>query len=167
MENQDISHLNNSNLTVKSKPKLLVSIECKDDDYQKRSHTNNDDQINDLIHFDLYNKGDFKFVKHLITKNIYDSNNGQHLNSIIDLGNELETISMKDIEDYHMIIMSITDINNRPKQPNVTLYFNKRNSENSDYYSTSRQQHHSQNSISSTDYRNHPNTIDSSRSLIF
>lgn len=86
----------------------------------------------ELVHFDLYTKGENKFVKHLAsyTKD-EDSNN---LSLKIDLSEESSFLPNESIKDQHVVVMSFTDSNNRPKQPNITLTFSNANS-NSDLIS--------------------------------
>lgn len=137
------SNNNNSVTTlVSSGPRLLLAIECKDSSQQQQqllhkrqggqqgmtspNHRNNDE----IIHFDLYNKRDTHFIKHLTS---YPATGDQQVEQVsnvslmLDLGQDglgLADLAPEDIESEHVIVMSVTDrANNRLKQPNVTLHF--------------------------------------------
>lgn len=106
-------------------PKHVLIIECKDENINNSSQlkrvrgSNLKERKDEVVHFDLYTRNENKYVKHLAsyTKD-EDSNN---LSLKIDLGQDSSLLPIENFENQHVVVMSLTDSNNRQKKPNVTL----------------------------------------------
>lgn len=115
----DVNKYNKRQQSVLSTPKLMLTIECKGNQIVRSSGNEPNDE--ELVHLDLYQKRDTQFIKHLTS---YPKEDGANLSLKLELGQELESLPLGDIEKQHVIVMSVTDVNNRLKQPNITLFFN-------------------------------------------
>lgn len=118
-------------------PKLVLIIECKADNSNANNNTassllkrvrGSKERKDELVHFDLYTKTGSKFIKRLTSySRDEDSNN---LSLKIDLDPDFvrpSSSSVENIGDQHVVVMSTTDSNNRPKRANVTLFLNNNN----------------------------------------
>lgn len=124
--------------------RLLVNIKCKDDGQRKVIRENseifaktsspnkaNDNEAKDgseasspmpsIIHFDLYNRRDGQLVRHLLTTSPMQNNSIGDLNLMADLGSE---VSAETFASERLVLMSITDLENKHKQANITLLLN-------------------------------------------
>lgn len=80
-------------------------------------------------HFDLYQKNDSKFVRHL-GKNYWNIT-GQSGNTkpmtqrrlLLNLGGGFDSLPVDVISEKYFVVVGLTDLNNRPKRSNVTLNF--------------------------------------------
>lgn len=84
----------------------------------------------ELVHFDLYNKRHTRYIKHLTS---YPKIHGLPLTNLSMkfelLDAEFDKLSIEDLKQQHVIVVSVTDPKNgQLKKPNVTLFLNTNSS---------------------------------------
>lgn len=105
---------------------MAIHIQCNERPIKTvRSEGQKGDE--ELAHFDLYRKRDAQFVKHL-TSHQLDGRQHGFANLSVQLDSPIGSLEpvkwFEEVKDQHVVVMSITGVDNEPRQPNVTLYFN-------------------------------------------
>lgn len=116
----NIVHSSADEISTSIKPKLLLAIDCKDNQLKRADGVGLAISKNELVHFDLYQKRDKQFIKHLTS--YPKEGEGVNLSLRLELGEYLKAFTLEDLLEEHLIIMSVTDTHNEFKQPNVTLF---------------------------------------------